>query len=67
MNIFEPHTVVATPTPHIVVVREGVTLWSIASRVSGDDGMRDVIDRVIAENHLSTVTLTPGLHLLLRE
>jgi Tfp pilus assembly protein FimV len=47
------------------VVRDGDTLWSIASRVSGPSAdLRPVVDRIASQNHV-TGTLQAGARLVL--
>ena len=51
----------ATPQRYsTVVVKAGDTLWSIASRHSGDGDIQETIDAITSVNHLNGATLQPG-------
>ncbi|MGZ4133209.1 MAG: LysM peptidoglycan-binding domain-containing protein [Actinomycetota bacterium] len=42
------------------VVRDGDTLWSIATRVAGGRDPRLVVQRLTAANHLEGASIVPG-------
>jgi predicted Zn-dependent protease len=46
-----------------VTVKPGDTLWSIASRHTGDADIQETIDGITSANHLNGATLQPGQHL----
>lgn len=45
------------------VVREGDTLWSIATRVARGDDPRPLVDAIEAENDVAAGALVPGMTL----
>jgi len=55
-----------TPMPAFVTVHSGDTLWSIASRFSGNGDPGAVVDRIERRNHLTDARLAPGQVLRLR-
>ncbi|HEY2043816.1 MAG TPA: LysM peptidoglycan-binding domain-containing protein [Jatrophihabitans sp.] len=50
----------ATPAIQQVTVRSGDTLWSIAHEVAPGRDPRAVVDKLTSQNHLTSVSLTPG-------
>jgi LysM repeat protein len=55
-----PTSAASAPVPSTVAVRDGDTLWSIASRVApGRDPLAEIAD-LQRVNHLSGVDLTAG-------
>jgi Tfp pilus assembly protein FimV len=44
----------------VVTVQAGDTLWSIARSVAPGRDPRDVVDQLMASNHLKSASLSPG-------
>lgn len=61
------HLYAASPQRYeTIVVKSGDDLWTLAAaRTSTSGDVQATIDRVMAENHLSTATLQPGQRLRL--
>lgn len=59
------HLYAASPQRYeTVVVKSGDNLWTLAAaRTSQSGDVQATIDRVMAENHLTTASLQPGQHL----
>jgi predicted Zn-dependent protease len=59
------HLYAASPQHYqTVVVKAGDDLWTLASaHTSANGDVQTTIDKVMAENHLSTATLQPGQRL----
>ncbi|MGE5227298.1 MAG: LysM peptidoglycan-binding domain-containing protein [Planctomycetaceae bacterium] len=49
---------------HRYVVRQGDTLWSIATRVAAGRDPRQVVQRLSAANHLDGAAIVPGQSLV---
>jgi hypothetical protein len=45
---------------HRYVVRQGDTLWTIASRVSGERDPRLLVEQIAQANHLDGASIVPG-------
>ncbi|UQX86735.1 LysM peptidoglycan-binding domain-containing protein [Jatrophihabitans telluris] len=60
----------AAPTapvvPASVTVHSGDTLWSIANEIAPAQDPRGVVDNLMARNHLTSTSLTPGQTLKVR-
>lgn len=59
-HVSEPASPATTPAVGAVVVRDGDTLWSIASRVAPQRDPRVVVAELEEVNHLSSEALQPG-------
>lgn len=59
------HLYAASPQRYeTVVVKSGDNLWTLsAARTTSTGDVQATIDRVMADNHLTTATLQPGQHL----
>lgn len=55
-----PQSAVTAPTPHLVTVAPGDTLWSIASRVAPGTDPRAEVAALQQRNRLTGVGLVPG-------
>jgi nucleoid-associated protein YgaU len=66
MMLSAPSGTAATPMPASVVVHSGDTVWSIASRYSGDRDPGVIADAIAKRNHLQSAQLVPGQVLRLR-